>query len=342
MGRAYGIDIKRITLFIFGGVAHLKHEPHAWRAELWMAIAGPITSLVLGILFIVLGNLAIGVEMDPQRPERVFAALGPLPTLLLWLGPVNIILALFNLVPGFPLDGGRVLRAIMWGITGDLRLATRWASIMGQAFAWFLIVVGLVMIFGARVPIFGTGLINGLWLAFIGWFLNNAALISYQQLLVREALEDVPVSRIMQSSVSTIDPGVPVSTLVDEHLMRSDQRAYPVVEGERFVGLVCLEDVRKLARQAWPHTKIREIMTRAAYVAAVAADDDAAEAMLVLTRRRVNQLPVVENGKVQGIVRRESGYRYTVIQRLPASRPDRTSHCPGQALKQNLRKALYG
>jgi predicted transcriptional regulator len=162
-----------------------------------------------------------------------------------------------------------------------------------------------MMIFGARVPIFGTGLINGLWLAFIGWFLNNAALISYQQLLVREALEDVPVSRIMQSSVSTIGPEVPVSTLVDEYLMRSDQRAYPVVEGERFVGLVCLEDVRKLARQAWPHTKIREIMTRAADVAAVAADDAAAEAMLVLTRRRVNQLPVVENGKVQGIVRRE-------------------------------------
>lgn len=318
VGRAYGMDIRRITLFIFGGMAHLEREPHTWRAELWMAIAGPITSLVLGAVFIFLGGLAAGdVRIDPQEPQRVLAQLGPVSTLLFWLGPVNIILGLFNLVPGFPLDGGRVLRAVLWGATRNLRLATRWASNMGQAFAWVLMITGFAMMFGMQVPIFGTGLIGGLWLAFIGWFLNNAALMSYRQLLIKESLEDVPVARLMKTDVVTLDPDTSVRAFVDEYLLHSDQRAYPVLEDERFAGLVCQQDVRKVERDAWARTTVREIWTPGEQVSAVRPDDDAADAMHALTRRGVNQLPVLDGGRLVGLVRREDILKWLSLRGEP-------------------------
>jgi Zn-dependent protease/CBS domain-containing protein len=311
VGRRFGVDIRRITLFIFGGMAHVEREPGAWRAELWMAIVGPITSLALGFLFLTLGRALIGhVDIDPDEPQRAFSKFGPVATLLFWLGPVNILLGVFNLVPGFPLDGGRVLRAILWGLTGDLRRATRLASSVGQGFAWLLIVTGFAMILGVRVPIFGTGLIGGLWLAFIGWFLNNAALMSYQQLLVREALEHVPVSRLMRKQFDTVAPGLAVSTLVEEHIMGTEQRAFPVLAQNRLVGMVCLQDVRKVPRERWPERRVEDIMTPADRVAAVKPEDDAAEAMVVLTRRGVNQLPVVERGRVVGLLRREDILRW--------------------------------
>jgi Zn-dependent protease/CBS domain-containing protein len=311
VGRSYGIEIPRITLFIFGGMAHVEREPGAWRAELWMAIVGPMTSLALGFLFVMLGKALIGhVEIDPEHPQQAFSHFGPVATLLFWLGPVNILLGVFNLVPGFPLDGGRVLRAVLWGVTGDLRRATRLASSVGQGFAWLLIATGVAMILGVRVPIFGTGLIGGLWLAFIGWFLNNAALMSYQQLLVREALEHVPVSRLMRRNFDTVHPGLGVNTLVEEHIMGSEQRAFPVLDRGRLAGMVCLQDVRKVARDRWPATRVEDIMTPADQVAAVEPQDDAAEAMLVLSRRAVNQLPVVDHGKVVGLLRREDILRW--------------------------------
>jgi Zn-dependent protease len=154
VGRRHGVVIRRITLFVFGGVAHVEREPQKWRAELWMAAVGPLTSLALGLAFLfAAGTFVSPAEVD-QRDARV-------------------------------IDGGRVLRAILWGATGNLRRATRWASWLGQAFAWILIATGLAMMLGLRVPVFGGGLVGGLWLAFIGWFLNNAALMSYRQLLTR-------------------------------------------------------------------------------------------------------------------------------------------------------------
>jgi Zn-dependent protease/predicted transcriptional regulator len=304
VGRARGIPINAITLFVFGGVAQLEHEPHAWRAELWMAIAGPITSLVLGLLFLVLGGMFAG-PVDLDDGERAFAALNPTATLLLWLGPVNIILALFNLVPGFPLDGGRVLRAILWGLTGDILRATQWASKLGQAFAWFLIMVGISMMLGLRVPLLGGGLVSGMWLGFIGWFLNNAALTSYRQLLVREALEDVPVSRLMRRDLSAVHPDTHLDVLVDDYLMRGDQRAFPVTDEGDFLGLVCLEDIRRIPRQAWHATSVRDIMTPTGQLTTVTTDADAAEALQRLSRSGVNQLPVIDDGDLAGLIQRE-------------------------------------
>jgi len=304
VGRAKGIPVNAITLFVFGGVAQLEREPDSWRAELWMAIAGPIASLVLGLLFLVLGGLFAG-PVVLEEGERAFAALNPIATLLLWLGPVNIILAVFNLVPGFPLDGGRVLRAILWGITNDLLRATEWASRLGQAFAWFLIMVGIGMILGLRVPLLGSGLLSGMWLALIGWFLNNAALMSYRQLLVSEVLQDVPVSRLMRRDVLTVRPDMPIDVLVDECLMQGDQRGFPVLDDGDLLGLVCLHDIRRIPRRAWHATSVRDIMTPAERLSTIAPNADAAQALQYLSQGGVNQLPVIDHGELEGIIRRE-------------------------------------
>jgi len=314
VGRARGIVVRRITLFVFGGMAHMENEPRGWRAEFWMAIVGPLTSLALGAIFVLLAQLFAGVvELDPEDPQRAMAQVGPLPTLLLWLGPINILLGLFNLVPGFPLDGGRVLRAVLWGTTGNFRRATLWASRGGQGFAWLLIAAGFAMILGLRVPVFGSGFVGGIWLAFIGWFLNNAALMSYRQVLVREALADVPVERLMKTDVIRVEPDISLSRLVDEHLLRSDQRAFPVIEGGRFVGLACLQDIRKRPREEWDRTTVRDVMTPVAELTPVAPDQEAAEALATLSRLDVNQLPVLAGGELRGLLRREDILRWLSV-----------------------------
>ena len=311
VGRSRGIEVKRITLFIFGGMAHMQNEPRNWRAEFWMAIVGPVTSLLLGVVFLWLAGLFIEpAALKPEHPELTLAAMGPLPTVFAWLGNINIILGLFNLVPGFPLDGGRVLRAVMWGMTGDMHRATRWASQGGQLFAWLLIAAGAAMMLGMHVPVFGTGLLPGLWLAFIGWFLNNAALVSYRQLLVREVLEDVPVSRLMQTRFSRVPPDITVDALVHDHLLGSEQRAFPVFDDNRFLGMICLQDIRTVARKDWPRTSAGQIMTPAGKLAHAEEQEDAATVLERLARRQVNQLPVLEHGELRGFIRREDILRW--------------------------------
>jgi Zn-dependent protease/predicted transcriptional regulator len=311
VARASGIGARRITLFMFGGLTHLDREPPSWRSELAMAVAGPATSLVLGVVFVWGASALVGpLNVDPEKPFEALRGLGPLPTILLWLGPVNIMLGLFNLVPGFPLDGGRVLRALLWGATGDLRDATRKASLAGQAVAWLLVGAGLAMIVGLEVPFFGTGLGGGLWLVLIGWFLNNAALVSYRQLLVKESLEDVPVERIMRTQLLRVPPNMPVATLVDEHLIASGQRTFPVEDGGRFVGLISLRDLHGRGRQSWDGTSVRDVMTPVDRLVTVAPGTDAVEALGLLDGRDVNQLPVVESGHLLGLVRREDVLRW--------------------------------
>jgi Zn-dependent protease/CBS domain-containing protein len=319
VGRAQGIEIRRITLFVFGGMAELEREPHAWRAELEMAIVGPITSFVIGALCLFIGGFTSGrMAIDADDPMQLFAGLSPLATILLWLGPINIVLGLFNLVPGFPLDGGRVLRAALWGITGDLYRATRWAAGLGQGFAWLLIACGFAMIFGLRVPFFGTGIVGGMWLALIGWFLNNAAIMSYRQLLTRRSLQHVPVSSVMLSNFVIVAPDTPINTLVDEYLMRSDQRAFPVLENGRLVGLVSLDDVRRLEPAARGGKPVREIMTPAGNLITIAPDQTTSEALQALSRRAVNQLPVVKNGELRGLIRREDILKWLTLHEAAA------------------------
>ncbi len=306
VGRRYGVDVRRITLFVFGGMAQIENEPPSWRAELWMAIVGPVTSLVLGVGCAVLAAYLAGPQtIDPDDLGQTLSGLQSVPTMLLWLGQVNILLAVFNLVPGFPLDGGRVLRAVLWGATGNLQRATRLASGAGQLFAWVLIISGLAMMLGMRVPVFGTGFANGLWISFIGWFLNNAAMLSYRQLVVKESLGNVPVTRLMHTRFQSVAPDLPVDRLVDEYFLHSDQRGFPVLENGRVIGMVCLEDVRKIDRSLWPARVVNDILTPVDALVRIEPEDDALKALSLLGERKVNQIPVMRNGEIRGLVRRE-------------------------------------
>src|SRR5262249_45298725 len=185
----------------------------------------------------------------------------------------------FNWIPGFPLDGGRILRAALWSARKDLRKATAWAAGVGRLTGWMFIGAGVAMALGAQLPFFGTGLISGLWLIFIGWFLNSAAVNSYQQTVVRDLLEDVPVFLLMRLNVPTVSPTVPVSHLVYDYVMGADERTFPVMEGDHLVGMVCLEDIRKAPREEWDRMTVGEIMTDSNHLDVVAASEDAGNAL---------------------------------------------------------------
>ena len=312
VGRARGMVIRRITLFIFGGMAHLESEPPDWKSEFWMAIAGPIASVVLGILFITLGTVIAGPEaIDPDDPVGTMEQLGALATIFFWLGPINILLAIFNMVPGFPLDGGRVLRSLLWGASGNMTSATRWASFGGRAFAWLLIMAGIAMILGIHVPPFGAGLIPGLWLCLIGWFLHNAAMNSFRDVQVRGLLEDVKVAQLMQRDLLNVPDTLDLQTLVDHHVLAAgDQRAWPVEHNGRLVGLITLNDVRRVPRTAWSHTRVGEAMTPLASLVTTAPGESAAKALEKLAGTGVNQLPVMETDALVGLLRREELIRW--------------------------------
>jgi Zn-dependent protease/CBS domain-containing protein len=306
VGRANGITVRRITLFVFGGMAQMENEPPTWRAELAMTVVGPLTSLVLGFLFLWIGGVLAGpVSITPENAAKVFADLNPGATLFMWLGQVNILLGLFNLVPGFPLDGGRVLRALLWAVTGDLNLATLWASRGGRAFAWLLIGTGFAMILGVHVPVFGGGSVNGLWLAFIGWFLNNAAVMSYEQLRLRDALQGVAVFRLMQTQLTRMAPRTTVEEVIEKHVMESGQRVFPVEDEGRFIGLASLRDLQGVATAARAQTPVSECMTPLERLVTVTPDTDSISALTLLGSANLNQLPVVDQGRCVGMVRRE-------------------------------------
>jgi Zn-dependent protease len=314
VGRSQGIPVRRITLFIFGGMAHMEGNAPSPRAEFLMAAVGPVTSLGIGIVATALGLALAG---PAASAEELVRQASPAATLLLWLGPINIILAIFNFIPGFPLDGGRVLRAILWWATGDQRRATRWSAAAGQGFAWFLMGTGVLMALGFPVPLLGPGLIGGLWLILIGWFLNNAARFGYRQLLVEEALRDVAVRDLMRPVVTTADD-LSLDRFVHEHLMTSDQHAFPVEHHGRLAGLISLVDLRAVPRERWPSVTVGEVMVPASRLTTLAPGEPATTAFRHLGQ--YHQVPVVEDGQVQGMVRREDMARWLAL-RSEEARP---------------------
>jgi Zn-dependent protease/CBS domain-containing protein len=307
--------VRSITLFIFGGVSNIEREPASPGTEFLVAVVGPLTSLALGAGFFLAGALlAVSLRGPLSTVPQLLAGLSPAATLLLWLGPINLVLGIFNLIPGFPLDGGRVLRSLLWALSQNLRLATRWATWIGEAIAWAFVVGGIAMVFGYNLPILGGGLIGGVWLAFIGWFMNIAASQSYRQVVVDELLQGVPVARLMRANAPRVAATLPISRLVDEYMLKSDDRAFPVVVGDRLVGLVSLEDVQKVPRQAWETTMVSQIMTPASQLDLASPREDVAAAMARLSQRNTSQLPVLDGGRLVGMLRQRDVLRWLQLQ----------------------------
>lgn len=321
VAKAYGIPVERITLFIFGGVANIEEDPASPLHEAVMAGIGPVTSVGIGIACSFLAMLLSPTAL-PEDPMLALQQMSPLVTLLAWLGPINILVGLFNLLPGFPLDGGRVLRALIWGISKDLKLATRWASRMGQAFGFALIALGAAMAFGVVVPVLGGGLMQGIWLAFIGWFLNNAARLSYRQHLVREMLEDVPVWRLMRRESA---PGVlanePISTLVHQHLIARQQQAVVVYEGDRVAGIVEARDVRAIPRSEWETRPVSDVVRDLGTLPVLDPNLDMWRALRSFGRSKMALLPVRSQGQIVGMLHQADVARFIDLQVNELGRP---------------------
>jgi Zn-dependent protease/CBS domain-containing protein len=280
VGRAEGMNIRGITLFLFGGVAELESEPRSAGAEFLMAIAGPVVSAVLAALFW-LGTLAA------TAPE--------LHALLIDVMLINLFVLIFNLVPAFPLDGGRVFRSALWAVTGRLRRATYWASLLGQGFAWLLIALGVLSLFSRDVG-------NGIWLILIGVFLNNAARASYRSVVVRQLLEAEPVRRFMNPQPITVSPVLDLRTFVDEYVYRHHRKAFPVVNEGRLEGIMTTREVAAIPRADWDRHTVGEVMRHDVQSICIAPDADAMRALAQMQRTGFSRLLITEEDQLRGIV----------------------------------------
>jgi Zn-dependent protease len=315
VAKSQGLPVNKITLFLFGGVANIREEPKSPGNEFTMAILGPVTSIVIGFVLLLLAGIGLQVQdLSQFDPMEFLQGLGAFRTLAIWLGSINVILGVFNLIPGFPLDGGRVLRSIIWAITDNLRTATRWASYVGQGIAWVMITGGIAMVFGIRIPLFGQGVVNGVWMILIGWFLNNAAIRSYQQLVVRDVLENVPVRQMTKRNPPTVSADITVESLIEDYIMQTDDHAFPVMEDGKLVGIVCLDDVRRVPSGERQTKTISDIMTPKSDLITINPDDPASDALKEISNRSIRQLVVLQDGELFGLVRRRDIVRYLQLQ----------------------------
>jgi Zn-dependent protease/predicted transcriptional regulator len=291
VARSRSLPVRRITLFALGGVAQIEKEASDAKTEFWIAIVGPITSGILGLLLLWIAR-AIGWNPSTNPFTPVLAV-------LVWLGYINIALGMFNMIPGFPLDGGRVLRAAVWWTTGNAERATRTAVRIGQ-------LVGIAMILYGIFRFFTGAGFGGLWLSFIGWFLLEAAGVSYLQFQATTLLEDLRAKDLMSHDCASLDAEMSVQQFVDEHLLRTAQRCFVVVEKGRVVGLVTPHDVRDVERSRWPNTHVREVMRPLEKVRSVEPGTPVLKAMELMAREDLNQVPVVSNHHVEGMISRAS------------------------------------
>jgi len=286
VARRFGLRVRDITLFIFGGAASLEGDPKRPRDEALIAAAGPVTSLVIGAIL-------WGIDVAVSQ-QQVVAIVG-------WLGFINISLGLFNLIPGFPMDGGRILRALLWKVRGDHYAATRTAAAVGRFFGYLLIGAGVFVIFQ------GMSLFSGVWLALIGWFLSNAAESAVAQMSIEHSLRGIKVRDVMEADPPSISPNETVADLVNERLIRGGHRSFLVRHSDGgLTGIVTLSDVRRMPRERWETARVTDIMTRYAELATIGPDAGLEVGLKLLQEREVNQLPVVtEEGRtVAGLLTR--------------------------------------
>ncbi|MBN1399697.1 MAG: site-2 protease family protein, partial [Anaerolineae bacterium] len=285
VARKNGIPVKDITLFIFGGAAQISEEPSNPAREFRMAIVGPLVSLALSGAF-------AGIHLLTRGSSQPVAALS------FFLAYINLSLGLFNLIPGFPLDGGRVLRALLWSLRRDLAWATRWASRMGQIVAYLFVALGIMRAFT------GTW-VDGVWLAMIGLFLDNAARTQYRQLTLRNLLEGYTVRDIMSLECSLIPPQLTLDVFVEQYLLTRARRCYAVGQGDTIMGLLTVHNVSSVAKVDWPFTRVVDVLTPLDRLRTVSPETPLWNALQHMTADGVNQLPVVVDDRLEGMITRE-------------------------------------
>lgn len=284
-----GLKVRAITLFALGGVSQIEDDASDAKTEFWVAIAGPMASLIIGF-----GCLAIAAGLGWQRSAEPRTGM---TAVLVWLGYINIVLAVFNMIPGFPLDGGRVLRSIVWAITKNANGSTRIAARVGEA-------VAFLFIFGGIWKVFAGAGFGGLWIAFIGWFLMDAAKSSYAQTEIAAAFRGMRVSEVMSRDCVVVNRSMSLQDFVDTYLLKTGQRCFAVEDHGRLVGIITLRDVGVIPRERWGKTTVREAMRPLEELHIITPDTPVLDALKLMAGNDVNQLPVVANGSLQGIFSR--------------------------------------
>lgn len=304
-----GLEVPRITLFIFGGVSHLARQPASAGEEFQIAAAGPATSIVIALIT---GALGFAFRSVDDRLEAV----------LFYLSFVNFALGIFNTLPGFPLDGGRVLRSIAWKKTGSFRRATQVASGVGEVFGYGLIAVGFFLLLGG-------GLLDGLWMMFIGWFLLGAARNEAASLQLEGVLKRLTARDVMRTDFPTVTPGMPIQEVVDEHMVGHGERVVIVALGGAVNGMLTVNDVRRVPRDQWSNVPAQRVMTPREKIVTVEPTTPAVDVLVLLGERRFNQVPVLEDGRMVGLVtRREILERLQLAETLGANQPASEERAP--------------
>jgi Zn-dependent protease/CBS domain-containing protein len=286
----YGQSIASITLFIFGGVAQIKSEPANPKAEFNMAIAGPVSSFVLSLIFFLIYNMVTG------QVERA---------LFQYLSNLNFILGVFNLIPGFPMDGGRVVRAFIWRKTNNFFYATRKASSYGRKIAIFFIAFGLFSIF--------IGSPGGLWLMLIGWFLHTAAQSSYQQASIQETLSNVKVKDMMVKDIVTISRNATIDSAIDEYFTKYGYGGFPVVDNGEFLGIVTLKEIKNIPKERWKDVRISEIFIPHDKRWEISEEEYVLKALELMISENKGRLLVSGKGNVVGLITRNGIAKYIQI-----------------------------
>ncbi len=285
----YKIKVKQITLFLFGGVAEISGEPPKASAEFWIAIAGPVVSFLLALIFYLL-------ELILKSAVAIYA-------LFEYLAYINFVLAAFNLIPGFPLDGGRIFRAAVWGYTHDFKRATYIAVILGRF-------IGFLFIFYGSLQMFGGDLSNGLWIAFIGWFLESAAMSQLQQQYLQDNLSGHTVFEAMTRDFAIVPEDTTIQEVMDNHILGIGRRTLFVKKEEKIIGLLTLHRIKNVQQERWASTLVTEAMIPETETEMVKMNFPLWEALKKMDKSGVNQLPVIEDGHIIGVLNRESIITY--------------------------------
>ena len=284
----YGIPVRNITLFLFGGIAQIEAEPPSAVAEFFIAIAGPLVSLALAVFFYLVQSPISGVE--------------PLLGLAKYLAYINTALVLFNLIPGYPLDGGRVLRAVVWAITGNMARSTLIAASIDRFFAFLLIFFGTWQMF--------SGNLGGLWIALIGWFLDSAASVQTQQVALQGLLKGHRVSQAMSEQYAIVPENLTLQQLVDEQILGSGQRSFLVNRDNRTIGLITLHQIKDVPRHEWAAKTVADVMLPFDQLKCLDPDTELWSALKKMDRNGVNQMPVVRADHIVGMLSREDAISF--------------------------------